>query len=52
MYDTLRGVGCDALAAPMNPRFLAALMERTGRAAETVDAVFVGSRRPGRCRSR
>ncbi|TXS53643.1 GNAT family N-acetyltransferase [Streptomyces sp. uw30] len=47
VYDTLRGVGCDALAAPMNPRFLAALMERTGRAAETVDAVFVGSPLPG-----
>ncbi|MFH0522125.1 GNAT family N-acetyltransferase [Streptomyces sp. M41] len=47
VYDTLRGVDCDALAAPLNPRFLAALMERTGRTCETVDAVLVGSPLPG-----
>lgn len=47
VYDTLRGLDCDALAAPMNPRFLAALMERTGRTAETIDAVLVGSPLPG-----
>lgn len=47
VYDTLREVDCDALAAPMNPRFLAALMERTGRGAETVDAVLVAEPLPG-----
>lgn len=47
VYDTLRGVDCDPLAAPMHPRFLAALLERTGRTCETVDAVLVGSPLPG-----
>ncbi|MBT2420979.1 GNAT family N-acetyltransferase [Streptomyces sp. ISL-22] len=47
VYDTLRAMECDALAAPMNPRFLAALTERTGRMCETVDAVLVGSPLPG-----
>ena len=47
VYDTLAAVGCDALAAPMNPRFLAALLERTGRTAETIDAMLVGSPLPG-----
>jgi GNAT superfamily N-acetyltransferase len=43
VYETLRGLDCDALAATMNPRFLAAFMERTGRTSETIDAVLVGS---------
>ncbi|WP_031487132.1 GNAT family N-acetyltransferase [Streptomyces bicolor] len=47
IYDTLRDVDCDALAATLNPRFLAAFMERTGRWSETVDAVLVGSPLPG-----
>ncbi|KMS72321.1 GCN5 family acetyltransferase [Streptomyces viridochromogenes] len=47
VYDTLRGLDCDALSATMNPRFLAALMDRTGRTAETIDAVLVGSPLPG-----
>lgn len=47
VYAALRDVGCDALAAPMNPRFLAALVERTGRVSETIDAVLVGSPLPG-----
>ncbi|MGN9762835.1 GNAT family N-acetyltransferase [Streptomyces sp. SD31] len=47
VYAALRDVDCDALAAPMNPRFLAALMERTGRTAETIDAVLVGAPLPG-----
>ncbi|ELS56646.1 GNAT family N-acetyltransferase [Streptomyces viridochromogenes] len=47
VYDSLRAMECDALAAPMNPRFLAALTERTGRMCETVDAVLVGSPLPG-----
>jgi len=47
VYDTLAAVPCDALAAPMNPRFLAALLDRTGRTAENVDAMLVGSPLPG-----
>ncbi|MGW3101622.1 GNAT family N-acetyltransferase [Streptomyces sp. NPDC001100] len=47
VHDTLAAVPCDALAAPMNPRFLAALLDRTGRTAETVDAMLVGSPLPG-----
>ncbi|MET7574232.1 GNAT family N-acetyltransferase [Streptomyces sp. NPDC005492] len=44
---TLAAVPCDALAAPMNPRFLTALLDRTGRTSETVDAMLVGSPLPG-----
>lgn len=47
VYEALRGLDCDALSATLNPLFLAALMERTGRAAETVDAVLVGDPLPG-----
>ncbi|QOV35415.1 GNAT family N-acetyltransferase [Streptomyces ferrugineus] len=47
VYDTLRAADCDALAATMNPRFLAALMERTGRTTETIDSVLVGTPLPG-----
>ncbi|SDJ75138.1 GNAT family N-acetyltransferase [Streptomyces indicus] len=35
--ETLAALDCDALAATMNPRFLAAFMERTGRRTDTVD---------------
>ncbi|MEU6145815.1 GNAT family N-acetyltransferase [Streptomyces sp. NPDC047081] len=45
--ETLHATDCDPLAAPMNPRFLAALLDRTGRTAETVDAMLVGSPLPG-----
>ncbi|MGW3099333.1 N-acetyltransferase family protein [Streptomyces sp. NPDC001102] len=47
VYDTLRATDCDALAASMNPRFLAAFMERTGRRAETIDALLVAAPLPG-----
>jgi GNAT superfamily N-acetyltransferase len=47
VYDALRAADCDALAAPMNPRFLAAFVERTGRTAETIDAMLVGGPLPG-----
>ncbi|MFC8514819.1 GNAT family N-acetyltransferase [Streptomyces sp. NPDC057257] len=47
VYETLRATDCDELAAPMNPRFLAALLDRTGRTADTVDAMLVGSPLPG-----
>ncbi|MET9044600.1 GNAT family N-acetyltransferase [Streptomyces sp. NPDC059687] len=40
---TLRGIECDALAATMNARFLAAFMERTGRTTDTIDVLLVGS---------
>ncbi|MFD7794040.1 GNAT family N-acetyltransferase [Streptomyces sp. NPDC059759] len=40
---TLAAVGCDPLAAAMNPQFLAALMERTGRAHDTVDVMSVAA---------
>ncbi|WP_262063805.1 GNAT family N-acetyltransferase [Streptomyces sp. STR69] len=47
VLDTLAAVPCDALAAPMNPRFLTALLDRTGRTAENVDAMLVGAPLPG-----
>lgn len=47
VYDTLAAVECDALAAPMNARFLTALLERTGRTSETIDAMLVGPPLPG-----
>ncbi|MEU7420516.1 GNAT family N-acetyltransferase [Streptomyces antibioticus] len=43
----LRGVDCDPLSATMNPRFLSALMDRTGRTAETIDAMLVAAPLPG-----
>ncbi|MGI5458122.1 N-acetyltransferase family protein [Streptomyces sp. CA-249302] len=45
--ETLSAVRCDALAAPMNPRFLTALLDRTGRTTETIDAMLVGAPLPG-----
>ncbi|MCS0604152.1 GNAT family N-acetyltransferase [Streptomyces sp. LP11] len=48
VYDTLGAVDCDPLAAPLHPAFLAAFLSRTGRTAETVDAMLVGSPLPGR----
>ncbi|MER7974320.1 MULTISPECIES: GNAT family N-acetyltransferase [unclassified Streptomyces] len=39
----LRATDCDPLGAPMHPRFLAALLERTGRTAETVDTMLVAA---------
>ncbi|MEU5595302.1 GNAT family N-acetyltransferase [Streptomyces sp. NPDC020298] len=47
VYDTLAALDCDALAATMNPRFLAAFLDRTGRAADTVDLLTVASALPG-----
>ncbi|MFF7973723.1 GNAT family N-acetyltransferase [Streptomyces sp. NPDC007905] len=47
VYEALDAVDCDPLAATMNPAFLAAFMARTGRRAETVDAMLVGSPLPG-----
>jgi GNAT superfamily N-acetyltransferase len=47
VHETLRTVACDPLAATMNARFLAALMDRTGRRSDTVDVLTVGSPLPG-----
>ncbi|MFD4550722.1 GNAT family N-acetyltransferase [Streptomyces sp. NPDC058467] len=46
--EALDAVDCDALAAPMNARFLTALMDRTGRPGDTIDVLTVGSPLPGR----
>ncbi|MDW8809558.1 GNAT family N-acetyltransferase [Streptomyces scabiei] len=48
VYERLAAAECDPLSASMNPWFLAALMERTGRVCETVDAMLVASPLPGR----
>nr|WP_168530327.1 GNAT family N-acetyltransferase [Streptomyces sp. RPA4-2]QIY64731.1 GNAT family N-acetyltransferase [Streptomyces sp. RPA4-2] len=46
--ETLARVGCDALAAAVNPRFLAAFMDRTGRSHDTVDLLLAAAPAPGR----
>ncbi|WP_426504224.1 GNAT family N-acetyltransferase [Dactylosporangium sp. McL0621] len=43
----LAATGSDQLAAPMHPRFLAALLQRTGRRTDTVDLLTVATARPG-----
>ncbi|MCM0677075.1 GNAT family N-acetyltransferase [Micromonospora phytophila] len=40
---TLATVDCDGLAATMNPRFLGALLDRTGRSTDTIDLLTVAS---------
>ncbi|MFE6286719.1 GNAT family N-acetyltransferase [Streptomyces sp. NPDC057877] len=47
VHGTLRALDCDALAATMNPRFLAAFMARTGRRTDTIDVMTVAPARPG-----
>src|SRR3954471_182886 len=47
VYDTLAALDCDALAAAMNPRFLAAFLDRTGRSTDTIDLLTVASALPG-----
>ncbi|TPQ16320.1 GNAT family N-acetyltransferase [Streptomyces sporangiiformans] len=47
VYATLRALDCDALAATMNPRFLAAFMARTGRTTDTIDLMTVAAPLPG-----
>ncbi|MFJ9100237.1 GNAT family N-acetyltransferase [Streptomyces sp. NPDC102405] len=46
VHATLRGLDCDALAATLNPRFLAAFLDRTGRRSETIDAMLVADPLP------
>ncbi|MEU2339459.1 GNAT family N-acetyltransferase [Streptomyces sp. NPDC006654] len=48
VYEALRAVPCDPLCASMNARFLTALMDRTGREQETIDALLVAAPLPGR----
>ncbi|CAL9589546.1 hypothetical protein SUDANB176_05204 [Streptomyces sp. enrichment culture] len=43
---TLASADCDALAATMNARFLAAFMERTGRRTDTIDVMTVAAPLP------
>ncbi|MFG2874449.1 GNAT family N-acetyltransferase [Streptomyces sp. NPDC048337] len=45
--STLASLTCDALAAAMNARFLAALLDRTGRTTDTVDLLTVADPLPG-----
>ncbi|MFJ3225383.1 GNAT family N-acetyltransferase [Streptomyces sp. NPDC086783] len=40
---TLGSLDCDPLASTMNPRFLAAFMDRTGRSTDTVDLLTVAA---------
>ncbi|MGQ5261463.1 GNAT family N-acetyltransferase [Micromonospora sp. ZYX-F-536] len=44
---TLAALDCDGLAAAMNPRFLAALLDRTRRSTDTIDLLTVASPLPG-----
>src|SRR4051812_1284382 len=44
---TLAAVGCDPLAATMNARFLAALLDPTGRTTDTIDLLTVAEALPG-----
>ena len=44
---TLAGIDCDPLAATMNPRFLCAFLERTGRSTDTTDLLTVAGALPG-----
>ncbi len=44
---TLASLDCDALAATMNARFPAALLERTGRGTDTIDLLTVADPLPG-----
>ncbi len=45
--ETLDRLDCDALAATMNPLFLTAFLERTGRWHDTTDALAVAGPLPG-----
>jgi len=44
---TMAGIDCDDLATTMNPRFLTALLDRTGRSVDTIDLLTVASPLPG-----
>ncbi|MGP3983089.1 GNAT family N-acetyltransferase [Streptomyces sp. KR80] len=44
---TLAALDCDELAAAMNPRFLGAFLDRTGRSTDTIDLLTVATALPG-----
>ena len=44
---TVAALDCDPLAATMNPRFLAVLLDRTGRRTDTIDLLTVATSLPG-----
>ncbi|MHA5052491.1 GNAT family N-acetyltransferase [Streptomyces sp. SD15] len=46
--ETLARIDCDVLATTMNPRFLAAFMDRTGRSNDTIDLLAVAAPLAGR----
>ncbi|MFE0177718.1 GNAT family N-acetyltransferase [Streptomyces sp. NPDC059002] len=45
--STLAALDCDPLAATLNPRFLGAFMDRTGRTTDTIDLLTVAPSLPG-----
>ncbi|WP_405704419.1 hypothetical protein [Streptomyces sp. NBC_00069] len=47
VHAALAALECDGLAATMNPRFLAALLDRTGRTTDTIDLLAVTASLPG-----
>jgi hypothetical protein len=47
VHATIAGVGCDPLAAALHPRFLSALLERTGRTTDAIDLLTVAPWLPG-----
>jgi GNAT superfamily N-acetyltransferase len=47
VQTTLAAIKCDELAATMNPRFLTALLDRTGRSTDTIDLLTVATSLPG-----
>ncbi|MFD8945992.1 GNAT family N-acetyltransferase [Streptomyces californicus] len=47
VHALLDGADCDALAATMHPRFLTALLDRTGRVTDTIDLLTVATWLPG-----
>jgi GNAT superfamily N-acetyltransferase len=47
IHATLAAAGCDSLAAAMNARFLAALLDRTGRTTDTIDLLSAAPALPG-----
>jgi GNAT superfamily N-acetyltransferase len=47
VHTALAALNCDELAATMNPRFLTALLDRTGRSTDTIDLLTVATSLPG-----
>ncbi|MER7465870.1 GNAT family N-acetyltransferase [Streptomyces sp. NPDC097981] len=47
VHSALAALDCDGLAATMHPRFLGALLDRTGRTTDTIDLLTVAGPLPG-----